>query len=46
MKKYQEYYEQYLAPCSVRHVGVESFQRTWTSEVERDANAKVYANIY
>lgn len=34
-RKYRGYYEEYLSAASVHHVGVNSFQRTWTSEVER-----------
>lgn len=34
-RKYRGYYEEYLSAASVHHVGVSSFQRTWTSEVER-----------
>lgn len=34
-RKYRGYYEEYLSAAPVRHVGVSSFQRTWTSEVER-----------
>lgn len=37
--KLRRYHEEYLAAAPVHHVGVESFQRTWTSEVERDALA-------
>lgn len=35
-RKYRGYYEEYLSAASVHHVGVSSFQRTWTSEVERE----------
>ena len=35
-RKYRGYYEEYLSAVPVRHVGVSSFQRTWTSEVERE----------
>lgn len=35
-RKYRAYYEQYLSAAPVHHVGIQSFQRTWTSEVERD----------
>ena len=35
-RKYRGYYEEYLSAAPVRHVGVSSFQRTWTSEVERE----------
>lgn len=36
-RKFQAYYEEYLSAAPIHHVGVESFQRTWTSEVEREA---------
>lgn len=35
-RKFRAYYEEYLSASSCRHVGVESFQRTWMSEVERE----------
>ena len=35
-RKYRGYYEEYLSAAPVSHVGVSSFQRTWTSEVERE----------
>ena len=35
-RKYRGYYEEYLSAAPLRHVGVSSFQRTWTSEVERE----------
>ena len=34
--KYRSYYEEYLAPAAVHHVGVKRLQETWTSEVERE----------
>ena len=34
--KFRRYCEEYLSAAPVHHVGVDSFQRTWTSEVERD----------
>lgn len=34
-KGYKIYFEQYISAYTVRHVGVESFERTWYSEVER-----------
>ncbi len=34
--KYRRYYEEYISAESYHHVGVESFQRTWMSEVERE----------
>lgn len=36
-RAFKAYYEEYLAAHSFHHVGVENFQRTWTSEVEREA---------
>lgn len=36
-RKFKPYFEQYLSAHSYRHVGVENFQRTWMSEVEREA---------
>ncbi len=36
-RKYRGYYEEYIAASPVRHVGVESFQRTWTSSTEMEA---------
>ena len=36
-RKFRCYYEEYLKAAPVHHVGVESFNRTWTSSVERDA---------
>lgn len=35
--KLKRYFEEYLSAAPVHHVGVESFKRTWTSEVEREA---------
>ena len=32
--KYRKYYEEYLPAASSTHIGVETFNRTWTSEVE------------
>lgn len=34
--KLRRYHEEYLSAAPVHHVGVDSFQRTWTSEVERE----------
>ena len=34
-RKYQAYHEQYLTPYPIYHIGIESFQRTGFSEVER-----------
>lgn len=36
-RKYRGYYEEYISASPVHHVGVESFQRTWTSATEREA---------
>lgn len=36
-RKFRGYYEEYLSAYSFHHVGVQSFQRTWISEVEREA---------
>ena len=36
-RKFRGYYEEYIAAASIHHIGLESFRRTWTSEVERDA---------
>lgn len=36
-RKYRGYYEEYISAAPVYHVGVESFQRTWTSATERVA---------
>lgn len=36
-RTFRAYYEEYLSAAPVHHVGVESFRRTWTSEVEREA---------
>lgn len=36
-RKYRGYYEEYISASPVCHVGVESFQRTWTSSTEREA---------
>lgn len=36
-RKFKGYYEEYIQAARSRHVGVQSFQRTWTSEVEREA---------
>lgn len=34
-KGYKIYFEQYISAYTIRHVGIESFQRTGYSEVER-----------
>lgn len=36
-RKYRGYYEEYISATPVYHVGVEPFQRTWTSSTERIA---------
>ena len=35
-RKFRAYYEEYISAAPVRHVGVDSFKRTWMSEVERE----------
>lgn len=35
-RKYRGYYEEYLSAAPAHHVGVESYKRTWMSEVERE----------
>lgn len=35
-RRFRGYYEEYLRAAPIRHVGVESFRRTWTSSVERE----------
>lgn len=35
-RKYRRYFEEYISAECYHHVGVESFQRTWMSEVERE----------
>lgn len=39
-KKLRKYYEIYLSAASSHHVGVQQFQCTWESEVERDVLRK------
>lgn len=39
--KLRAYYEEYLAAAPVHHVGIESFRRTWTSEVEREVLGRI-----
>lgn len=34
---YRRYYEEYLSPAPIHHVGLSRFRQTWTSEVEREA---------
>lgn len=36
-KKIRAYYEAYICPSSVQHVGVSTFHTTWTSSVEKQA---------
>lgn len=38
-KKFRSYHEEYISAALIHHVGVESFNQTWTSTVERDALA-------
>lgn len=33
--RYKEYHNQYLTPYPIMHIGIDSFQRTGYSEVER-----------
>lgn len=40
-QKFRGYYEEYLQASCCRHVSVESFQRTWMSEVEREVEREV-----
>ena len=35
-ESFREYYEQYIAPASIHHVGLETFKRTWISAVEAE----------
>lgn len=34
---YRRYYEEYLSPAPIHHVGLSRFRQTWTSEVEWEA---------
>ena len=34
--KFKRYFEEYLSAAPIRHIGVERFKVTWTSEVERE----------
>lgn len=34
-RRYKEYHNQYLTPYPIMHIGIDSFQRTGYSEVER-----------
>lgn len=36
-EKLRGYYEQYIAPTSIHHVGLKTFKTTWTSSTEREA---------
>ena len=36
-QKFQKYYEQYLTASPIYHVGLRTFNRTWTSSVEAEA---------
>lgn len=36
-RKFKAYYEEYLSPAPIHHVGVGRYMQTWISEVERDA---------
>lgn len=36
-RKFRGYHEEYMKAACCHHVGIESFRRTWTSEVEREA---------
>lgn len=40
-RTFKAYYEEYLSAAPVRHVGVERFNRTWTSEVEQAALKRI-----
>lgn len=35
IRRYKDYYEHYLTPYPIMHIGIDSFQRTGYSEVER-----------
>lgn len=35
-RKYRRYFEEYISAECCHHLSVESFQRTWMSEVERE----------
>lgn len=37
--KFRSYHEEYISAATIHHVGIESFKRTWMSEVEREALA-------
>lgn len=36
-RKFRAYFEEYLSAAPIHHVGVQHFNETWTSEVEREA---------
>lgn len=36
-RKFRAYYDVYLSAAPIHHIGIKSFNRTWMSEVERDA---------
>lgn len=36
-KSFKGYYEQYLAPATIHHIGLNEFERTWFSSTELDA---------
>lgn len=36
-KSFKGYYEQYLAPATIHHVGLNEFERTWLSSTEQEA---------
>lgn len=40
-RMFKAYYEEYLSAAPVHHVGVERFNRTWTSEVEQAALKRI-----
>lgn len=36
-RKFRAYFEEYLSAATIHHIGVQRFNETWTSEVEREA---------
>lgn len=36
-RKFRTYFEEYLSAAPIHHVGIQRFNETWTSEVEREA---------
>lgn len=40
-RTFKAYYEEYLSAAPIHHVGVERFNRTWTSEVEQVALKRI-----